>query len=127
MDTPDVVGMPDDELLDHLQRAAFGYFADQANPTNGLVGDTSRADSPASIAVVGLALSVYPVAVERGWLTRADAAARTLVTLQFFANKPAGPGRGRDRSTKGSTTTSWIARAGGASGNARCRRSTRRS
>ena len=77
--------MLDDELLDHLQRGAFGYFADQASPANGLVADTSRTDSPASIAVVGLALSVYPVAVERGWLTRDDAAARTLVTLRFFA------------------------------------------
>ena len=76
--------MLDDELLDRLQRAAFGYFTDETNPVNGLVADTSRKDSPASIAVVGFALSAYPVAVERGWLTRDDAAARTLVTLRFF-------------------------------------------
>jgi hypothetical protein len=73
--------MLDDELLDRLQRAAFGYFTEETNPVNGLVADTSRKDSPASIAVVGFALSAYPVAVERGWLTREDAAARTLVTL----------------------------------------------
>jgi len=84
--------MLDDELLDHLQRGAFDYFADQVNPANGLVADTSRTDSPASIAVVGFALSVYPVAVERGWLTRDDAAARTLVTLRFFATSAQGPG-----------------------------------
>ena len=84
--------MLDDELLDHLQRGAFGYFADEANPANGLVADTSRKDSPASIAVVGLALSVYPVAVERGWLTREDAAARTLVTLRFFETSAQGSG-----------------------------------
>ena len=84
--------MPDDELLDHLQRGAFGYFVDQANPANGLVADTSRPSSPASIAVVGLALSVYPVAAERGWLTRDDAAARTLVTLRFFATSAQGSG-----------------------------------
>ena len=84
--------MLDDELLDHLQRGAFGYFADEANPANGLVADTSRKDSPASIAVVGLALSVYPVAVERGWLTRDDAAARTLVTLRFFETSAQGSG-----------------------------------
>jgi hypothetical protein len=74
----------DDELLDRLERAAFGYFVDEMNPANGLVADTSRKDSPASIAVVGFALSSYPVAVERGWLTREDAATRTLVTLRFF-------------------------------------------
>lgn len=76
--------MRDDELLDRLQRGAFGYFVDQTNPVNGLVADTSRAGSPASIAVVGFALSSYPAAVERGWLEREDAATRTLVALRFF-------------------------------------------
>ena len=78
----------DEELLDRFQRAAFGYFLDEFNPENGLVADTSRAGAPASIAVVGFALSSYPVGVERGWMTRADAAARTLVTLRFFWNSP---------------------------------------
>ena len=76
--------MLDEEFLDRLQRAAFGYFAEAINPANGLVADTSRKGSPASIAVVGLALSAYTVAVERGWLTREDAARRTLLTLRFF-------------------------------------------
>ena len=58
--------MLDDDLLDRLERAAFGYCVDEINPANGLVADTSRKGSPASIAVVGLALSTYPVAVERG-------------------------------------------------------------
>jgi hypothetical protein len=76
--------MRDDELLDRLQRGAFSYFLDETNPANGLVADTSREGSAASIAVVGFALSAYPVAVERGWLTREEATARTLVTLRFF-------------------------------------------
>ncbi len=74
----------DDALLDGLQRAAFGYFAQAANPSNGLIADTSRENSPCSIAVVGFALSAYPVAVERGWMTRADAVERSLATLRFF-------------------------------------------
>ncbi|MEO7253865.1 MAG: glucoamylase family protein [Casimicrobium sp.] len=57
-----------------------------ANPDNGLVADTTREGAPSSIAVVGFALSAYPVGVERGWMTRADAAERTLVTLRFFMN-----------------------------------------
>ena len=76
--------MRDADLLDRLERAAFGYFVDQANPANGLVADTSRKGAPASIAVVGFALSAYPVAVERGFMTREDAAGRTLATLRFF-------------------------------------------
>jgi len=84
--------MRDDELLDRLERAAFGYFVEETNPANGLVADTSRTDSPASIAVVGFALSAYPVAAERGWLAREDAAARTLVTLRFLETSAQGSG-----------------------------------
>ena len=74
----------DDALIDSLQRAALDYFLQAANPLNGLVADTSRKDSPVSIAVVGFALSSYPVAVERGWMTRADALQRSLAALRFF-------------------------------------------
>ena len=80
--------LSDDELLDRHQRAAFGYFLENCDPESGLVADTSRTGSPASIAVVGFALSCYPVGVERGWITRGEAAARTLVTLRFFWNSP---------------------------------------
>jgi len=72
------------QTLDQLQRAAFNYFLQAVNPANGLIADTSRANSPASIGVVGFALSAYPVAVERGWMTRADAVERSLTTLRFF-------------------------------------------
>ena len=74
----------DDALLDRLQRAAFNYFLHSVNPLNGLIADNTRPAAPSSIAAVGFALSVYPVGVERGWIERADAARRTLVSLQFF-------------------------------------------
>jgi hypothetical protein len=76
--------LSDEALLDRIQRAAFGYFIQTFNPANGLVADTTRKGSPCSIAVVGFALSSYPIAVERGWITREDAAQRTLATLRFF-------------------------------------------
>ena len=76
--------LSDEALLDELQRAAFGYFLQTVNPLNGLVADTSRDNSPVSIAVVGFALSSYPVAVERGWMERADAVKRSLAALRFF-------------------------------------------
>ena len=75
-------------MLDRFECAAFGYFLDQFDERSGLVADTSRPGSPASIAVVGFALSCYPVGVERGWMDRADAVARTLVTLRFFRDSP---------------------------------------
>jgi hypothetical protein len=74
----------DEALLGDLQHAAFHYFLQAVNPANGLVADTSRSNSPCSIAVVGFALSVYPIAVERGWMARDDAVACSLATLRFF-------------------------------------------
>ncbi len=74
----------DETLLDVLARGAFDYFPQQTNPDNGLVADNSRAGVPASIAVVGFALSAYPIAVERGWIERAPAVRACLAALRFF-------------------------------------------
>jgi hypothetical protein len=79
------------QLIDGIQRDAFGYFRHETNEANGLVLDKTAANWPASIAAVGLALTAYPVAVERGLFTRAEAAARTLTTLQFFWRSKQGP------------------------------------
>jgi hypothetical protein len=76
--------------LDALQRHSFDYFLRETNPANGLVADKSRPGSPASIAAVGFALAAYPVGVERGWMTRQDAVARTLTLLRFFWASPQG-------------------------------------
>ncbi len=78
----------DEALIDRLQRAAFDYFREYTNPQNGLVADTSRPGSPCSIAVVGFALSCFPIAVERGWISREEAARRVLIALKFFWSSP---------------------------------------
>jgi hypothetical protein len=74
----------DDALLERVQRRAFEYFRRNANPVNGLIADTTRRGAPSSIAVVGFALSAYPVGVERGWMKRTDAVACALAALRFF-------------------------------------------
>jgi hypothetical protein len=74
-----------------LQRATLGYFIKEGNPTNGLIPDNTRRGAPSSIAAVGLAMSCYPVAVERRVMTRNAALARTLATLRFFHESPHGP------------------------------------
>jgi len=80
-----------DRMLDAIQRGAFSYFLHETNPVNGLVLDKTCADWPASIAAVGLALTAYPVGVERGFVPRAEAVERTLTTLRFFWASKQGP------------------------------------
>ena len=80
-----------DAELESLQRETFRYFLHETNPQNGLVLDKTAPDWPASIAATGLGLAVYPVAVERGFITRAKAIERVLATLRFFWNSPQGP------------------------------------
>ena len=79
-----------DEELARLERDTFRYFADETNLENGLVRDKTSSGSPASIAVVGFALTAYPIAVERKYLTRREAVKRTLTTLRFFHDAPQG-------------------------------------
>ena len=77
-----------DEELARLERDTFRYFADETNLKNGLVRDKTSSGAPASIAVVGFALTTYPIAVERKYLTRREAVRRTLTTLRFFHDAP---------------------------------------
>lgn len=72
--------------LAELQRNTFGYFLKEANLTNGMVPDSTKKESFASITAIGFALTAYPIGVERGYLTRAEAVARVLTTLRFFWN-----------------------------------------
>jgi len=80
-----------DAELGSLQRDTFRYFLRETNPRNGLVLDKTASDWPSSIAATGLALAAYPVAVERGFITRTAAIERVLATLRFFWNSRQGP------------------------------------
>ena len=82
-----------DEELNRIEHDTFKYFSDEVNLDNGLVRDTTRRGSPASIAAVGFALTAYPIAVERKYMRRAEAIKRTLTTLRFFHDAPQGKQR----------------------------------
>lgn len=66
--------LSENEALKQLQQDTFGYFLHETNPRNGLVPDNTRENAPASMTAIGLGLATYPVAVERGYITRAEAA-----------------------------------------------------
>jgi hypothetical protein len=78
-------------FADTLQPNTFRWFWETTNPRNGLTPDRTPDPPFASIASVGFGLTAWPVGVERGWITRDQARARTLATLRFFWTAPQGP------------------------------------
>jgi hypothetical protein len=75
-------------FTDTLQRKTFNFFWELTPTTNGLTPDRWPTPSFSSIAAVGFALTAYPIGVEHGWVTRQQAADRTLTTLRFFWTAP---------------------------------------
>ena len=86
----------DEALLEDLSRRAFLYFVEHADARTGLVLDRARTSGEAhppghpshriaSSAATGFGLTALCVGAERGWMARAEARARVLRTLRFFA------------------------------------------
>jgi hypothetical protein len=85
------LSMDETVMLDSIQQKTFFFFMDERNPVNGLVRDRSASWAPASIAAIGFALPSYAIGVERGWITRSEAADITLTILRFFLNSIQSP------------------------------------
>jgi hypothetical protein len=77
-------------FLDTLEERTFRWFWDLSDPRTGLTPDRAPTPSFASVGAVGFALTAYPIGAERGYVTRAQAAERALVTLRFFWEAPQG-------------------------------------
>ena len=75
---------------DELQRRTFLYFWELAD-TQSQVPDRWPTMSFSSIAATGFGLSAYIIGVERGWITRKEAAERVAKTLQVLQDLPQGP------------------------------------
>ena len=85
--------LPDDELLEAVQRQTFRYFWEGAHPASGLAPDrrTVRGpspDDPVTIGGSGFGVMALLVAVERGWITRAQGLARLACMLEFLGRAP---------------------------------------
>lgn len=80
----------DEELLEQIERSAFDYFRLECNPKNGLIRDRSTPQSKCSIAAVGFGLSAWCIGVERGYVSRQEAAERVGITLRTFLKGPQG-------------------------------------
>ena len=71
-------------FLDTLSECTFRWFWDLSDARTGLTPDRWPTRSFVSVAAVGFALTAYPIGAEHGWITREQAARRTLTTLRFF-------------------------------------------
>jgi hypothetical protein len=75
-------------FLDTLEQRTFTWFWETTNAKNGLTPDRYPTKSFSSVAAVGFALTAYPIGIERGYVSRAAAADRTLTTLRFMYRAP---------------------------------------
>jgi len=82
-----------DAFVEDLEHRAFLFFWERADPHTGLVLDRAKADGSAesrriaSIASTGFGLTALCIGAEHGWITREQAQARVLATLQFLAQR----------------------------------------
>ncbi|HFA50637.1 MAG TPA: Tat pathway signal protein [Bacteroidetes bacterium] len=76
--------------LDELQRRTFNYFWELADPNNFQISDRYPTETFSSIAATGFGLTGYLVGVERGYISRKEAAERVLQTLRVLKNLPQG-------------------------------------
>ncbi len=78
-------------FLDKLERDTFNFFWDVTPSATGLTPDRLSQSGVSSIAAVGFALTSYTVAAQNGWVSRKEAAARTLATLRTLWRARQGP------------------------------------
>jgi hypothetical protein len=86
---PAMGALPENELLDLVQRQTLRFFWDYAHPACALAREriTSGAELGDQVAIGGSgfgAMSII-VGVERGWITRAEATERLTTMLAFLA------------------------------------------
>jgi hypothetical protein len=77
-----------DRFLDTLQERSILFFLHETDPITGLVPDRAPSASPSSVAAIGFGLTVYPIAAERGLISRSEAASRTLRTFKSLRSLP---------------------------------------
>ncbi|MFV8226138.1 glucoamylase family protein [Christiangramia aquimixticola] len=87
--------LSDDELLGLVQEQTFKYFWDFAEPNSGMARERSQDEAyggqGADIVTsggTGFGLAAFPVAVERGWISEAEAEQRLSKILDFLEKVP---------------------------------------
>jgi len=86
------LALSDVALLDELERAAFEFFWNEANPETGLVLDRANADGSgalgmASVAATGFGLTALCIGAERRYRPRLQIERRVARALDFLAHE----------------------------------------
>ncbi|MBR9998926.1 MAG: Ig-like domain-containing protein, partial [Cyclobacteriaceae bacterium] len=76
--------IPDDELLNLVQRQTFKYFWDFGHPVSGLSRERNTSGETVTIGGSGFGVMSFIVGVERGFITRSDAVARWRKIVDFL-------------------------------------------
>jgi hypothetical protein len=82
---------PDYQLLDELERSAFEFFWNEADPHTGLIRDRANASGvdsriTASIAAVGFGLTALCIGHQRKYRSQIEITERVRKTLRFLAH-----------------------------------------
>lgn len=80
----------DTAFLDDVSRRTFSWFLETTEPSKGLTPVRAPRAPAATIAAIGGALTAWGIGAERGYVTREQAAERTLATLDFLYHAPQG-------------------------------------
>jgi len=86
------ISKDDDQFLEDLEKANFGFFWEQASPKTGLVKDRCNVRGPdhtvvASIAATGFGLTALCIGHKRGFISLRQAQTRVLTALRFLWKK----------------------------------------
>ena len=76
--------IPFEDLLELVQERTFNYFWDFAEPISGLARERSQSLSTLTIGGSGFGISCFPIAVERGWVSKDEVLQRLDKILTFL-------------------------------------------
>lgn len=77
-------------LLEALQKSASSFFIEYSHPQTGLIADSNKPETPASIAAMGMGIASLVVAAERGFITRARSLEIATRGIKYLWEAPQG-------------------------------------
>ena len=84
IEKPIVDVLSSNELLDLVQKRTFNYFWDFADPTSGMARERTQTTNMLTIGGSGFGISCFPIAINRGWISKAEGIQQLKNILTFL-------------------------------------------